>query len=309
MKTLRFIYAGNPDFAIFPLEALLRDVRFEVVSIVCGKDKKAGRGEKITSPPIAEFGKSNKLIVHQTDDIKKLEQTLKRENPDFMVVFAFGQILPKSILDIPIYGCINIHASLLPKYRGASPVQETLLNGDTKTGITFIKMNEKMDEGDILKMESLDIEENDNTQTLTEKLSNIGAKLLPQLMIEVSEGKLQLKKQNPAKTTYCRKIKKEDGRIDFSKETAEEIVRKIRAFTPWPSAYFFLDGKRIKILYATVDDEQKISSGKAEILNGEKMAIGTREGALYPLQIQQEGKKILSIKEFLMGYRGKLQIE
>lgn len=308
MEKLHVIYAGNSAIAIPPLEALLKDKRFVVTSVVCNPPKEKGRGKNLSPAPVCAFAKLNKLIIHEVGDIQKIESSLRPENTDFMVVFAFGQILPKSTLTIPKYCCVNIHPSLLPKYRGASPIQEALLHGDKEIGIILIRMNEAMDEGDILKMEKMAIEEGDNAQTLGEKLAKMAATLLPDTLADFARGMIKPQKQDSIKATYCRKIEKNDGRIDFSKETAKEIMRKIRAYTPWPSAFFFLDGKRIKILHATHTAEQKISSGFGEIVDSENLALGSLKGTLYPLIIQQEGRKSLSIKEFLKGYRGNLKI-
>lgn len=315
MEKLRVIYIGNPEFAINPLKALLQDSRFQVTSVVCSNDKEAFRGKKLIEQPVCQFAKLNKLIIHKTEKIKEFDHALMAKKPDFLVVFAYGYILPSSILKIPTLGCINIHPSLLPKYRGPTPVQEALLNGDRETGVTLISMNESMDSGDILWMESAIVEESDNADTLTLRLSKKASDFLPKVLKDFANGSLKLKPQDHSKATYCRKIKKEDGKIDFKKETAEEILRKIRAYTPWPSAYFFLDGKRIKILSAktsaassaSADFEQKISSGSIERIK-DKLIIGTVKGVLIPLFIQSEGKKPLPIEEFLKGYRDSIKI-
>lgn len=294
---LKIIYCGTPVFAITPLKSLLDDSRFRVCFVITQKDKPAGRGKIMTPPPLKSFALKNKLIVQQPAEIKDLIQEISHVKPDFLVVFAYGQIIPPELLKIPKYGCINIHLSLLPKYRGSSPVQEALLQDDKETGITFISMDETLDTGDIISQQKHLINENDNTQTLLEKLSLLAAKLLPQTLIDFASGKLKPKPQKHKEAAYCRKIKKEDGLIDFKKETAKEILRKIKAFTPWPGCFFFADNKRIKIIQAEIS-EQKISSGK--------FALQTQKGFLIPLRVQLEGKKETSIEDFIRGNKNLL---
>lgn len=307
-EKIRVSYAGNPEFAIPPLETIIKDDRFQVVSIICAEKKKAGRKQTLQDPPLVSYVKQhypNKIFIHQQQKIKEIEHQIQAENLDFLIVFAYGQLIPKSILDIPRFGCINIHPSLLPRYRGATPVQEALLHGDKETGVTFFLMDEKLDSGDILRNIRKKIHEEDTAETLLHDLSLLAAKELPSVLIDFSKGKVKPAPQDHSKASFCRKISKEDGKLDFQKETANVIVRKIRAYQPWPGCFFFHRGKRIKILAATEDSssiEQKISSGSFLITSGgRRLKIGTKDGVLVPLLLQLEGKKILPVEEFLRG--------
>lgn len=305
MKTLSVVFFASPKIAIPPLQALLENKHFEVISVVTQSPKEVGRGQNIAQTPVCDFAKLNKLIVHHDDEIKKIEQHIRnetKEQPDFLVVCAYGKILPQSLLEIPRFGAINIHFSLLPKYRGASPIQEALLQGDNATGITFITMNEELDAGNILLQESLIIENDDTADTLSEKLSRLSAKLLPRVLLDIAEGRATSLPQDKNRVTFCRKIKKEDGLLDPEKETALEMFRKIRAYTPWPGTSVTISGKRLKILYATPLIEQKISSNKW-LIEGENLIFGTKQGCLVIHKIQPEGKREMLASEFIRGYR------
>lgn len=294
MEKLKIIYCATPEFAIAPLQQLLRDKRFNVLCAITQEDKPKGRGEKIAYPAMKTFALSNKLIVLQPQKIKELEQKINELKPDFIMVFAYGQLISKEILEIPRFGCINIHLSFLPKYRGASPVQEAILQNDTETGVTFMLMDETLDTGDIILQRACKISPQDTAQMLLKKLSDLSAELLPDVLIRFAQGKIKPKPQNNALATYSRKIKKNHGLIDFKKETAEEILRKIRAFTPWPGCYFFAKGKRIKLIQAEAG-ERKISN---------EIGFQTKQGVLIPKRLQMEGKKEMGIEEFLRGNRG-----
>src|SRR3989339_467548 len=259
---IKITFFGTPNFSIPFLKSLLENENFHVQAIVTQEDKEIGRKKILTPPKIKQFCQNHesRIIVFQspnTNKDQKLIETLKTFQSDFFIVVAFGQILSQQILDIPKYGCINVHASLLPKYRGASPIQQSLLNCDKKTGISIMEIVKKMDAGDIWQQKEIKITENDNLETLSEKLSSEGTKLLIETLPKIIEGKINKEAQNEAKATYCSKITKEDGQIDFQNDTSEKIINKIKAFTPWPSCYFFWKSKKIKLLEAYESPLQK----------------------------------------------------
>lgn len=299
MNPYSVVYFGSPKIAIPPLEALLENSHFQVNSVVTQPPKKTGRKQVLSPTPIQEFARLNKLVIQDDSEIR---------NADFFIVCAYGKILQKSLLEIPKFGAINIHFSLLPKYRGASPVQEALLHGDTTTGVTFILMNEALDEGDILLQESIEIKNEDTAQTLLEKLSALSAKLLPSLLLQLAGGKLLGRPQDHKKASYCRKIKKEDAQIHAETETAMEIYNKIRAYTPWPGIFLKIGLKRVKILRATTpmplgggENIRKIIPGKW-LIEDKKLYLGTKSGVLEIHQIQLEGKRAMSASEYIHGY-------
>ncbi len=298
---------GTPLFALPALEVLATDPDFEVQAAVTQEDKKTGRKQLLTFTPVKEAAMKLDIPVLQPPSLKKNADAialLKGLKPDFVVTVAFGQILSGDVLEIPRYGCVNLHGSLLPKYRGASPVEEALLHGDAETGITFIKMDEKLDSGDILLVQRLHIEQGDNALTLRAKLSALGARLLPYLLKDIKDGLIRPIPQNPAKATYCRKIRKEDGLIDLSKLSAQEIINRIRAYTPWPGCYLIQNGKRLKILEAGYDETsaEALNARPGQILIAAgKLTLGTRKGLLIPHLVQIEGKKAMPVQDFLRG--------
>ncbi len=301
MEPLSVIFVGTGDFGVDILEALLKDPKIRISFVITGLDKPSGRGLKTVFSDIKTLALKNKLIVHQPRRITEMKQKIIQEKPDFILVVAYGEIIKKDLLDIPQYGSVNVHASLLPKYRGASPVQEALLRGDGETGVTWILMNEKMDQGDIIAQRSLTIDARDTHLALSEKLSRLAATVCARVLIDYSKTHLSIP-QNETQASLCKKILKDDGRINFGEETAEEIIQKIKAYTPWPGVFFVLNGKRIKITQALIG-EQKISSGEVALENSKIMAIGTRKNALLPLRVQPESKREMSIEEFLRGQK------
>jgi methionyl-tRNA formyltransferase len=305
---IKVIFIGTPLFAVPSLEYLIADDDIQVQAIVTQEDKKVGRRQIQTPPPVKELALKHDIPVIQPPSLKNNREAMdliRELKPDFLVVVAFGQILPPELLKIPKYCCINLHGSLLPKYRGASPIEEAILNGNTETGITFIKMDEKLDNGDILLLQRIKINPNDTALTMRAKMSMLGGSLLPFLLKDYVQGQLIPIRQNDANATYCRKIKKEDGLIDLYKMSANQIVNRIRAYTPWPSCFLSLNGKKLKILEAATDESlsKKFSAkpGEAIIIDKETLALATASGLLIPKTIQLEGKKPMKIQDFLRG--------
>lgn len=301
MEKLSVIFVGTGEFGGKTLNSLARDARIRIPFVVTGLDKEAGRTLKVISSPIKEAAKLNKLIIQQPPRIAELKQKITQEKPDFLLVVSYGEIIDESVLKIPKFGAVNIHASLLPKYRGASPIQESILSGDAKTGVTWILMNKQLDSGNIIAKSEVDIWEKETYLTLSEKLAKISANETADVLISYSKNQKSTP-QDASKATYCRKITKENGLIDTRRETAKEIERKIRAYLPWPGCYVMWNGKRLKIVQADTG-EQNICSGEIKILNGKLLAWGTPKGTFLPLQVQPESKREMNIEEFLRGQK------
>lgn len=301
MNPISVIFIGTGAFGVGTLQKLATDPNFHIPLVITGQDKTSGRGLKTVFSPVKEAALANKLIVQQPLSISELKQKLIQLKPDYLLVVAYGEIIKKEILDIPSVASVNIHASLLPKYRGASPIQEALLHGDSQTGITWIKMNSKMDTGDVIAQKSLGISGDDTFETLYKHLSDFAAQNTGEILTNFDRNRVS-EPQNNQIATYCKKIQKNDGFIDVYKETATEILRKIRAYTPWPGCSILWNGKRLKITQAVMG-EQKISTGMVHVVDGKVLAIGTLKGALLPLKVQPESKREMNIEEFLRGQK------
>ncbi|GBD39679.1 Methionyl-tRNA formyltransferase [bacterium HR37] len=291
---------GTPEFAVPSLKALIESGD-EVVAVVTQPDKPKGRGLEVTPPPVKILAQKYGIPVLQPQKIKTEEflKQLEELRPDIICVVAYGKILPKDILELPRYGCINVHASLLPKYRGAAPINWAIIRGEKVTGITTMKMDEGMDTGDILLQREVPIEDEDTAETLSHKLSLTGAEVLIETLNLLKEGKLKPIPQNHSQATYAPMLKKEDGKIDWGK-TAEEIKNLVRGTLPWPGAYTFLDNKILKVYKVRVVEGQ----GKpGEVIKSDKetLRVATGENALDILELQIEGGKRLDTATFLRG--------
>lgn len=297
---MRIIFFGTPEFAIPSLNALLLSGE-EIVAVVTQPDKKKGRGHIFTPPPVKEFAINKGIEVFQPTNIR--EDTFISKifdlRPDLIVVAAYGKILPPDILKIPVYGCINVHASLLPKYRGAAPIQWAIINGEKKTGITIMMMDEGMDTGDILLQEEVEISEDDNAETLSKKLSELGASLLIKAIKKIEEGSIERLPQ-VGTPSYAPPLKKEDGLIDWSKP-ASEIFNFVRGMYPWPCAYCYLNKERIKIIKVKVIEGMG-TPGRIERVDRD-FIVGTGRGLISIIELQPEGKRIMAAKDFLRGRR------
>lgn len=299
---MKIVYFGTPEFALNPLESLLKEEKNEILAVVTQPDKAQGRKKILTPPPVKTLAKSRNLKIIQPKDKKELKSELdKLERADFFVVIAFGMILSKNILNIPKFCSINIHASLLPKYRGASPIQESLLHGDNETGISIMQIDEELDHGNIFLIRRLNINAEDNFGTLSSKLSGLAANILPHVLSDIADGNLKAISQNHTKAGYCHKINKEDGKIDFF-TSAQEIRNKIRAYTPWPGVYTTLKNKKLKIITSDIGSEENLAPGEFKIEN-KILKIGTKKGVLLPKTLQLEGKKVMDVKSFINGYQ------
>lgn len=293
---MRILFLGTPQFAVPSLQ-LLAD---KIVGVVTQKNRPAGRCLKITPPPVFLSAQRYNIPIYQPSKVSTPEflSVLKSISPDLIVVVAFGEILSREALEIPKAGCINLHPSLLPKYRGAAPVTWALVNGENVTGVTTFWISERMDSGDIIFQKEVEILPDDTRGTLELRLAEEGARLLAET---IANGLDKRRKQDDSKATYAPTIKKEDGRIDWN-ETATRIHNKIRAMNPWPSAFTFMDGQRIELWKSKVVDG-KGKPGSIVFLNEEGIGIGTGGGVLLIKELQAEGKKRIQAVEFVHGYR------
>jgi methionyl-tRNA formyltransferase len=292
---------GTPGFALRILEALNNQCEVELV--VTQPDKPVGRKKEIIFNPVKKFALDKNLNLLQPDKLKDNHQaieTLKSINPDIVFVAAYGKILPKEILDIPKYGCINVHASILPKYRGAAPINWSLINGEEETGITIMKMDSGMDTGNIISSHKIKINDDDDTLMLTEKLSILSAKKIIEFINNlVLNGSYESKSQNENEATLAPKIKKEDALIDWQKD-AEGIRNLIRGCNPWPVAHTHFKDQIIRIFKVSLDNSSNINPGQIVNKDG-RLIVGCGQGSIEIFEIQRSGQKRLSGKEFLNG--------
>jgi len=295
------VFIGTPDFACPTLKALIADENFDIVLIVTQGDKKIGRKQVVTAPPIKVIAQKNNIRFIQPGRIKEAKEELEKLEPDFIVVAAYGQIISGDVLDIPKYGSFNVHASLLPKYRGAAVIPAPILNGDKETGVTIIKMDTGIDTGPILYQEKIDIKEYETAEELHDRLADLGAKILPLALKGYVQKELKLIEQDAREGNYIKMLKKEDGKIDWNK-SAKEIERMVRALNPWPGAYSRVKESIIKIVKAE-NETIKINDYKiGEVfLHDNKLAIQCGQDAIVINKLQLEGKKPMSGEEFLRG--------
>lgn len=298
---MRIVFFGTPTFAVPSLKALLQSGE-EVVAVVTQTDKKRGRDRIPSPPPVKEFALHRKIKVLQPTDIKEpaFLDELSAIEPEIIVVVAYGKILSLPILKLPHLGCINVHASLLPKYRGAAPIQWALINGEKKTGVTTMLMDEGLDTGNILLQAEAEITDEDNTETLSKRLSEMGASLLLKTIKGFKDSSLKPLPQggNPS---YAPPLKKDDGRLDWSK-SAIEIFNFVRGMYPWPCAYCYLSQERIKITRVNVLEGSGLP-GRVEKVSKCELIVGTGKGLLSIIELQPEGRKPMSAKAFLQGRR------
>jgi methionyl-tRNA formyltransferase len=296
---------GTPEFAVPSLQTLLSS-EDQVIGVFTQPDQPSGRGMVLHAPPVKVLARAHNIPVYQPTKLREpgvLEQ-LHTWQPDLIVIAAYGKILPKTILDLPPYGCINVHASLLPKYRGAAPIQWAIANGEAETGITIMRVIERMDAGDILLQKAIPIADTDTGGSLHDKLARLGAEALREALLLFKQGKLVACPQHEADATYAPIIKKEDGRIDWSQD-AFTIERRIRAFNPWPSTYTTVHGKLLKIFTAQVARDappRSVSPGTIVEVSPSSFVVATGGGSLCVHEVQLEGKKRLLAEEFLKGY-------
>jgi len=298
---MRILFIGTGDIGMPTLQALLKS-EHEIVGVVTQPDKPVGRAQTIEPPPIKKALAATKIRVLQPARIKDRQaiEEIHALTPDVIVVMAYGQILPSDILEVPKITCLNLHASLLPRWRGAAPIQAAIAAGDRKTGITVMYMNEGLDTGDILLQCAIDIEPTDTGGSLHDRLAKVAPETLLESLELLENGRAPRIPQHDALATYASKLKREDGKIDWT-NPADAIERKIRAFDPWPGAFMKYDGQNLKIFSAAI---LALRGTPGEILQSEKeLVIAAGEGALSLGQVQLEGKRRMTAAEFLRGHR------
>ncbi len=296
---MRIVFMGTPDIAVFSLKALI-DAGHDVVGVFTQPDKPVGRKQILTPPPVKVEALKNNIPVFQPQSVKTDEalEILKGLNPDIIVVVAYGKILPSEILNLPKYGCVNAHASLLPEYRGASPIQWCIVCGEQQTGVTTMLMDEGMDTGDMLEQVITKIGDNENSEELFDRLSVLAAQLVCTTLEKLKTGEITPVKQDSEKATYAPIIKKEMALIDFSKR-ADEIHNLVRGLYGWPTAYFMLDNKRVKVYKTEIVNMQGEFGTVLDTADGLTVACG--ENAIKVIELQTEGGKRMTAKQWLMG--------
>ena len=302
---MKAVFMGTPDFAVPTLQKMI-DMGIEVTAVVTQPDKAKGRGKKVIYSPVKECALAHDLPVYQPVRIRKepeFIQTLRDMQPDVIVVVAFGQILPKEILDIPRLGCVNVHASLLPKFRGAAPIQWSIIDGEEVTGVTTMLMDAGLDTGDMLLKTEIPMDPKETGGSLHDKLAAVGGELLEKTLIGLEAGTIVPEKQDDSQAgEYARMLDKELGHIDFN-QPAVVIERLIRGLNPWPSAYTYIDGKTLKIWEAEVlDRNYGCEYGEVAEVTRNCLIIQTGVGALSVKSVQLQGKKRMHIAAFLNGY-------
>lgn len=300
---MRVIFMGTPDFAVPTLEALISEGH-EVVGVVTQADKPRGRGKAVLFPPVKEKALEHGLLVYQPAKVKDpaFLDLLKQLRPDVIVVVAFGKILPKAVLDLPRYGCINVHASLLPKYRGAAPIQWAVIDGEKESGVTTMYMDVGLDTGDMIDKTVVPLDERETGGSLHDKLAKAGAALLVETLKKLEDGTAVRIPQGEMTTEYAKMLQKSMGDIDWNKDAAS-IERLIRGLNPWPSAYSRLEGKTIKLWAADVlDEDYEGENGQIVGLNKDSILVKTGCGTLAVKELQLEGKKRMAADAFLRGY-------
>ena len=293
----RIVFMGTPEFAVPTLNMLIQ--HHDVVGVVTQPDRPAGRGAALKAPPIKEVALAHAIPILQPQKLRHVVDELRDWQADLFVVAAFGQILPQKVLDIPPQGCINVHGSLLPRWRGAAPIQAAIRHGDAQTGVTIMQMDAGLDTGPVLSKRAIDIAPDETGQSLHDKMAQLGAELLRDTLPSYLRGELEPQPQDDSQATYAPQISKDEGRLDWTRSAAE-LERLVRAFTPWPGTFTTWQGKQLKVHRAELAQGQA-EPGRVVALEDGGCAVGTAQGLLRLLEVQLEGKKRLAIGEFLRG--------
>ena len=297
MNGKKIIFMGTPIIAANYLNSLI-DNKYNVVSVFTQPPRKRNRGMKVQSSSVHELANQYNIKVNFPTRLNENEVDLiKSYKPDLIIVMAYGLLIPNKILDLPQYGCINIHLSLLPRWRGASPIEHTLLNGDTETGITIIKLIKKLDAGPIIVQKKIPVAENINKDDLSDKLTQLGSELLIDILPKLFTDKIVMKNQNNKKATYAQKINSQMRKINFNLST-REVLNQIRAYATNPGTWFFYNNERIKIISASIQNNK----GNPSTILNKQFELGCLDGSILPSYLQREGKKIMYIEDFLRGF-------
>lgn len=303
---MKIIFAGTPEFAAKSLAALIEQ-KFDVIAVYTQPDRPAGRGKKLLASDVKQVALAHDIPVYQPENFKSDEalDELKSLNADLMIVAAYGIILPKSVLEAPRLGCINIHASLLPRWRGAAPIQRAIQAGDRKTGITIMQMDEGLDTGDMLLKLETDIEMGETGGSLHDRLAEIGAQAITQYL-RADEGSINPVRQNADEATYAHKLSKQEARLDFS-QPAQTLEREIRAFNPWPVSYFECENQRVRVFEAELQSSNEAKSGLVLGKSAQGLVIGCGEDALKITRLQLPGAKQVSAQDFFNSGKALLE--
>lgn len=300
-ESIRTVFMGTPDFALATLQGLI-DFGLNLVGVYTQPDRPKGRGKKLAAPPVKELAQQYAIPVFQPQKLRDpaVVEELKGLQPDLIVVVAYGQILPKSVLEIPQYGCINVHASLLPKYRGAAPINKAIVAGETVTGVTTMYMDVGLDTGDMLVKRELEIGDNETAGELHDRLALLGREAMEETLKKICDGTLTAEQQDDSLSCYAPMMKKEDGRIDWN-QPAAAVHNLVRGLDPWPGAYTYLDGEVLKLSATRVDNG--LAGKPGEILAADKtgVRVACAEGGLVIDGLQLPGKKRLAAVNFLSG--------
>lgn len=300
---MRVVFMGTPDFAVPTLETLIES-EHQVVGVVTQPDKAKGRSGKLVYSPVKEAALAANIPVYQPERVREETsiQEIKKLNPDVIIVVAFGQILSREVLELPRYGCLNVHASLLPKLRGAAPIQWSVIQGDPESGVTIQQMDEGIDTGDILMTERYTLDPKETGGSLFDKLSQLGGPLILKVLDQAEQGCLQPVPQKEEEHTYAKMLNKALGKLDFAK-SALELERLIRGLNPWPSAYTYIEGKMLKIWEADVTEgSQGAGPGTVTEVSRDSFTVQTGQGGLQIHSLQLEGKKRMATEAFLRGF-------
>ncbi len=309
MKKLKTIFMGTPDICLPTLGELNKNSSIELVEVVSMPDRPAGRGQNLKSPDVIEYCKSHNINFFQTANINLENEKIdvwKKQKIDLIIVFAFAQFLGQKILTLPLSGCFNIHTSLLPKYRGAAPIQHALINGETKTGVSIQKMIKKMDAGDIAHSEEVEISSEETGVTLYEKLKNLSVVALNKFITKLVNNELNYSSQEESLVTFAPTLKKEAGFLDFKNMSTRKVINLVRALEPWPGTYCFLNTKRLRVLKVESFD-MNLPAGKVDSSHN-ALVVGCTDGALRLKQVQLEGKKLVNDNELLKGIKTEIKI-
>lgn len=295
---IKTVFMGTPEFAVPILDTLIKNT--EVVLVVTQPDKYVGRKKVLTYSPIKVKALNNNIPVFQPVKIREDYEEIKKYQPDLIVTCAYGQIVPKEVLDIPRLGCINVHASLLPKYRGGAPIHYAIMNGEKETGITIMYMDEGVDTGDMISSSAIPIEDKDTLGTLSDKLSYLGAKLLEDILPSIIEGTNERIKQDDNLATYAYTIKRENEHLDFH-HSAKKVDAKVRAFNPEPLANMILNGEEIKVIEGYIGDDAKMDAGCICDLKKDAIGIACSDKIFYITKLKPFGKNSMSVRDYLNG--------
>jgi len=301
---MKVLFMGTPEIAAKVLEAILKS-NHQVIGVVTQEDKPKGRGKEMAMPPVKELALEHGIEVFQPHILKTEESVnrLKEFDADIYVVVAYGKLLSKEILDIPRFGCVNVHASLLPKYRGSAPIQWSIIDGERVTGVTVMQMDEGMDTGDMLFKAAVEIDDKDTADSLYDKLSEAGAALIVDALDAIEKGDIHPVKQDDTQATYAKMLNKSLGHVNYAK-SADEIERLVRGLNSWPGTYSYINGKSLKIWEAKVLDEASNGNpGTVAVAENGRLTVNTLDKQLEIITLQLEGKKRMDTKSFMLGYK------